>query len=161
MHSQEQAPTKAKMALRNAIQRRAVGHRFYGYRRIAVLVQREGYEIGTQKVRRLMKQDNLLSARRRKFVTTTEQRPRLVMDARCSCCAPLLEAGRRNIAQRRVPPFRIIDSFQEFSDPGVGFLEMAVFVAVNLLLFESLHEGFAGCLGLRVSLATHADREAV
>jgi len=50
----------------------AIGHRFYGYRRITVLVQREGYEVGTKKVRRLMKQDNLLAVRRRKFVTTTD-----------------------------------------------------------------------------------------
>ena len=60
------------MALRDVVQRMAVGHRFYGYRRIAVLVQREGYQVGTKKVRRLMKQDNLLAARRRKFVTTTD-----------------------------------------------------------------------------------------
>jgi hypothetical protein len=46
--------------------------RNYGYRRIAVLVQREGYEVGTKKVRRLMKEDNLLAVRRRKFVTTTD-----------------------------------------------------------------------------------------
>jgi putative transposase len=71
-HWEEKAPTEAEMALRDAIQRLTVGHRFYGYRRIAVLVQREGYEVGTKKVRRLMKQDNLLAARRRKFVATTD-----------------------------------------------------------------------------------------
>ena len=71
-HWEEKAPTEAEMALRDVIQRLAVGHRFYGYRRIAILVQREGYEVGTKKVRRLMKQDNLLAVRRRKFVTTTD-----------------------------------------------------------------------------------------
>jgi len=60
------------MALRDVIQRLAVGHRFYGYRRIAILVQREGYEVGTKKVRRWMKEDNLLAVRRRKFVATTD-----------------------------------------------------------------------------------------
>jgi len=39
-HWEEKAPTEAEMALRDAIQRLAVGHRFYGYRRIAILVQR-------------------------------------------------------------------------------------------------------------------------
>ena len=63
---------EAEMALRDVIQRMAVGHRFYGYRRIAVLVQREGYEVGTKKVRRLMKEDNLLAVRRRKFISTTD-----------------------------------------------------------------------------------------
>jgi putative transposase len=69
---ENKAPTEAEMALRDAIQRMAVAHRFYGYRRIAVLVQREGYQVGVKKVRRLMKEDNLLAVRRRKFVATTD-----------------------------------------------------------------------------------------
>jgi putative transposase len=68
----KRAPTEAEMALRDAIQRMAVAHRFYGYRRITILVQREGYEVGTKKVRRLMKEDNLLAVRRKKFITTTD-----------------------------------------------------------------------------------------
>jgi hypothetical protein len=47
-HWEEKAPTEAEMALRDAIQRIAVGHRFYGYRRVAVLVQREGYGVQEQ-----------------------------------------------------------------------------------------------------------------
>lgn len=69
---ENKTPTEAEMALRDAIQRMAVAHRFYGYRRIAVLVQREGYDVGAKKVRRLMKEDNLLAVRRRKFVATTD-----------------------------------------------------------------------------------------
>jgi putative transposase len=69
---ENKAPTEAEMALRDAVQRTAVAHRFYGYRRIAVLVQREGYDGGAKKVRRLMKEDNLLAVRRRKFVATTD-----------------------------------------------------------------------------------------
>ena len=46
-HWEKKAPTEAEMALRDVIQRMAVSHRFYGYRRIAVLVQREGYQVGT------------------------------------------------------------------------------------------------------------------
>jgi len=71
-HWEKKAPTEAEMALRDAIQRLAVGHRFYGYRRIAILVQGEGYEVGTKQVRRLMKEDNLLAVRRKKFVVTTD-----------------------------------------------------------------------------------------
>jgi putative transposase len=71
-HWEEKAPTEAEMALRDAIQRTAVAHRFYGYRRVTVLVQREGYEVGAKKVRRVMQEDNLLAVRRRKFVTTTD-----------------------------------------------------------------------------------------
>jgi len=71
-HWEEKAPTEAEMALRDVIQRTAVAHRFYGYRRVTVLVQREGYGVGAKKVRRLMKEDNLLAVRRRKFAATTD-----------------------------------------------------------------------------------------
>lgn len=42
-HWLEAAPDEAGMALRDAVQRAAIGHRHYGYRRVAVLVQRLGY----------------------------------------------------------------------------------------------------------------------
>lgn len=71
-HWEKRAPTEAEVALRDAIQRIAVAHRFYGYRRVTVVVQREGYEVGAKKVRRLMREDNLLAVRRRKFVATTD-----------------------------------------------------------------------------------------
>jgi transposase InsO family protein len=60
------------MALRDAIQRAAVADRFCGYRRIAIVVQREGYQVGVKRVRRFMKEDNLLAVRRKKFVATTD-----------------------------------------------------------------------------------------
>ena len=71
-HWEGKAPTEAEMALRDAIQRVAVAHRFYGYRRVTVLVQREGFAVGAKKVRRVMQEDNLLAVRRRKFVATTD-----------------------------------------------------------------------------------------
>jgi len=69
---EEQEPTVAEMALRDAVQRAALAHRHYGYRRILVLIQREGFMVGAKKVRRLMRQDNLLAIRQRKFVVTTD-----------------------------------------------------------------------------------------
>lgn len=71
-HWEQQAPSEAEMALRDAIQRAALKNRYYGYRRIAVLIQREGLQVGAKKVRRLMREDNLLAIRRRKFVVTTD-----------------------------------------------------------------------------------------
>jgi transposase InsO family protein len=71
-HWEQKAPEAAEMALRDAIQRAALKHRSYGYRRIAVLIQREGFEVSAKKVRRLMRDDNLLAVRRRKFVVTTD-----------------------------------------------------------------------------------------
>jgi len=65
-------PSAAETALRDQIQRLAVMHRHYGYRRITVLLQRAGLAVGTKTVRRVMRQDNLLAIRRRKFVVTTD-----------------------------------------------------------------------------------------
>lgn len=71
-HWEQKAPTEAEMALRDTIQRAALKHRFYGYRRIAVVIQGEGFQVGAKRVRRLMREDNLLAIRRRKFVVTTD-----------------------------------------------------------------------------------------
>jgi putative transposase len=71
-HWEQQEPSAAEMALRDAVQRQALAHRFYGYRRVTILVQREGYGVGGKKVRRLMQEDNLLALRRRKFIATTD-----------------------------------------------------------------------------------------
>jgi putative transposase len=71
-HWESKAPTEAEMALRDAIQRAAVADRFCGYRRIAIVVQREGYQVGVKRVRRFMKEDNLLAVRRKKFVAATD-----------------------------------------------------------------------------------------
>jgi transposase InsO family protein len=71
-HWEEPEPAAVETELRGAIQRLALAHRYYGYRRIAVLLQREGFVAGAKKVRRLMREDNLLAIRRRKFVVTTD-----------------------------------------------------------------------------------------
>jgi len=36
------------------------------------LIEREGFQVGAKKVRRLMREDNLLAVRRRKFIVTTD-----------------------------------------------------------------------------------------
>jgi putative transposase len=71
-HWERAEPTVAEMELRNTIQRLALAHRFYGYRRITELLRREGFMVGAKKVRRLMREDNLLAVRQRKFVVTTD-----------------------------------------------------------------------------------------
>lgn len=71
-HWEREEPTVAEMELRNSIQRLALAHRYYGYRRITVLLRREGFMVGAKKVRRMMREDNLLAVRQRKFVVTTD-----------------------------------------------------------------------------------------
>lgn len=68
---EQKAPSEAELALRDAVQRTALAHRDHGYRRIAPLVQRAGFVVGQEKVRRILRSDNLLAVRRRKFVVTT------------------------------------------------------------------------------------------
>jgi putative transposase len=67
-----QEPTAAEMAVRDAIQQAAIAHRYYGYRRIAAQLQHQGFMVSAKKVRRLMREDNLVAIRRRKFVVTTD-----------------------------------------------------------------------------------------
>jgi putative transposase len=69
---EQKAPGEAATGLRDAVQRIAVTHRDYGYRRIARLVKDAGFAVGEEKVRGIMRTDNLLAVRRRKFVVTTD-----------------------------------------------------------------------------------------
>lgn len=69
---EEQEPRAAEMAVRDAIQQAAIAHRYYGYRRIAAQLQQQGFMVSAKKVRRLMREDNLVAIRRRKFVVTTD-----------------------------------------------------------------------------------------
>jgi putative transposase len=73
---EQKAPSEAEIALRDAIQRMALAHRHHGYRRITPLIQRAGFVVGEDKVRRILKTDNLLAVRRRKFVVTTDSNHR-------------------------------------------------------------------------------------
>lgn len=69
---EQQEPTAAEMAVRDAIQRAAIAHRYYGYRRIAAQLQQQGFMVSAKKVRRLMRENNLVAIRRRKYVVTTD-----------------------------------------------------------------------------------------
>ena len=73
---EQKAPSEAEVALRDAVQRVALANRDQGYRRITPAVQRAGFLVGEQKVRRILRSDNLLAVRRRKFVLTTDSNHR-------------------------------------------------------------------------------------
>ena len=68
----KQEPKQERMAIRDAIQRQALKDRHCGYRRILRELKREGWIVNHKRVLRLMRQDNLLSIRRRRFVITTD-----------------------------------------------------------------------------------------
>ena len=69
---EEMAPDEAEMGVRAAIQEVALAHRRrYGYRRIAVDLRRRGMIINHKRVLRIMREDNLLAIRYRKYILTT------------------------------------------------------------------------------------------
>jgi putative transposase len=60
------------MDLRDAIQRIALEWPSYGRPRITAALRREGWEVNPKRVYRLLREDNLLCIRKRKFVVTTD-----------------------------------------------------------------------------------------
>ena len=67
-------PRQAETELRDRIQRVALTHRCYGYRRVTAELHRQGFVVNHKCVARLLREDNLLSVRHKKFVLTTESR---------------------------------------------------------------------------------------
>ena len=63
------------MELRSVVQKIALSQPSYGYRRVQAELQRRGQRVNHKRVRRLMREDNLLCLRRRSFVRTTDSRP--------------------------------------------------------------------------------------
>ncbi len=66
-HPQEDA---SEALLRSEIEKLAGQYPRYGYRRITQLLQRQGYTVGTRRVARLMKENNLLVSVKRACQTT-------------------------------------------------------------------------------------------
>jgi len=62
------------MTLRNQIQHIALRWPAYGYRRVRAELVRQGWKVNHKRILRLMRSDNLLCVRRRKFLFTTDSR---------------------------------------------------------------------------------------
>jgi putative transposase len=71
---QGRQPNEAEVAIRDAVQRAALTQQTYGYRRITPVVQRAGIAVGQGVVRRILRNDNLLAIRKRKFKATTDSK---------------------------------------------------------------------------------------
>lgn len=136
----EREPLQAEMGLRDAIQRVALEHRSYGYRRVAAELRLQGIIANHKRVLRVMRQDNLLSLRKRKFVVTTDSShsrlvfPNLIRDVKLT--AP---------NQLWVSDITYIRLQEEF-----------VFLAVVLDAFSRRVIGWELGESLQVSLALHA-----
>lgn len=66
------SPPDGDMELRNAIHRIALHWPSYGRPRITAELRRQGWTVNPKRVRRLLREDNLLCLRKRKFVVTTD-----------------------------------------------------------------------------------------
>jgi transposase InsO family protein len=73
-HYAEHEPRQADMAVRDGIHRIALENRFYGYRRVTAELARQGMAVNHKRVSRLMRADNLLAVRKRRFALTTDSR---------------------------------------------------------------------------------------
>jgi transposase InsO family protein len=62
----------ADLELRDQIQRIALDSPCYGWRRVTAELRRQGYTVNHRRVRRIMREDNLLCLRRKKCVVTTD-----------------------------------------------------------------------------------------
>lgn len=72
-------PQEADGELRDRIQRICLAHRSYGYRRVRAALRKQGLVVNHKKIRRIMREDNLLAIRRRKWITTTDSRHQLAI----------------------------------------------------------------------------------
>jgi putative transposase len=70
----EAKPAERDMDLRDAIQRIALETPSYGRPRITAELRRRGWTVNPKRVQRIMREDNLLCLRRRKFILTTDSR---------------------------------------------------------------------------------------
>ena len=66
--------TPVEMELRDQMQKVALESPAYGYRRITSELQQRGFAANHKRVLRMMREDNLLCVRRRRFVVTTDSR---------------------------------------------------------------------------------------
>lgn len=71
-HRNQPEPGAGDIDLRNEIQKIALEWPAYGRRRITQELRDRGWKVNGKRVRRIMREDNLLCLRRRKFVVTTD-----------------------------------------------------------------------------------------
>jgi transposase InsO family protein len=78
-HWVKTSPREAEGELRDRIQRICLAHRSYGYRRVRAALRKQDLAVNHKKIRRFMREDNLLAIRRRKWIATTDSRHQLAV----------------------------------------------------------------------------------
>jgi transposase InsO family protein len=72
-HWRASRPRQEETDLRDRIQKLALDHRHYGYRRLTAMLKHEGLAVNHKRVLRIAREDNLLCLRKRRFVPATTQ----------------------------------------------------------------------------------------
>lgn len=140
-HWQASRPRQEETGVRDAIQRLALAHRHYGYRRIAAQLRREGLAVNRKRVLRLMREDNLLCLRTRPFVPiTTDSRHGWRVVA--------------NLARGMAPTG--LDQLWVADITYIHLLEEFAYLAIVLDAFSRRVVGWALATHLQASLATAA-----
>lgn len=105
------------MDLRDAIQRIALERCCYGRRRMVAELRRRGWTVGKKRVARIMREDNLLCALKRKFVVTTDSNHgRKVYP---NLAANLMLTGTDQLWRADITSIRLRDEFRlSGGDPG-------------------------------------------
>ena len=135
------APRREQTELRDVLQRLAVAHRHYGYRRLNALLRREGWAVNHKRVLRLMRTDNLLCLRRRAFVpATTDSRHDWQVVPNLACGMQVTGLDQLWVAD--ITYLRLLEEF--------------AFLAVILDAFSRRVVGWAVEVHLRAALAVAA-----
>jgi len=97
-HYAEHEPRQADVELRDLIQRIAMENRFYGYRRVTAELEHQGVVVNHKRVSRLMRADNLLAVRKRRYVFTTDSRHGYAVYSNLAARLPLNGVNRLWVA---------------------------------------------------------------
>jgi putative transposase len=140
-HWAASAPKAEETELRDLVQRLALSHRFYGYRRITELVRREGWAANRKRIARIMREDNLLALKKPAFKpATTDSRHSWIVWPNLARHLVLTDVNQLWVAD--ITYVRLSEAF--------------VFLAVILDAFSRKVVGWAMADHLKASLALDA-----
>jgi transposase InsO family protein len=145
-HWQASAPRQEETAVRDAVQRVALAHRRYGYRRVTAVLRRDGMVVNHKRVLQLMREDNLLCLRHRPFVPMT---------TRSHHDWPVVPTLVRHLRPSRPDQIWVADITYIRLDEGF------VYLAIVLDAFSRKVVGWALDGHLRASLAVQALQRAL
>jgi len=106
---QRKTGTDRDMELRDAIQRIALEWPCYGRPRVTQELRRQGWRVNPKRVYRLMREDNLLCVRRRKFLVTTDSNHRRRVYPNLACALVLTGVNQLWIAD--LTYIRLLEEF--------------------------------------------------